>query len=410
MSGMRRSAPASALRVYDGQPLLPRARIILVSASSLFALACSTWSIAQVFAYRIPQRALALATAFISIQSLMIAVQLGISVSVKKCRQRAQALAQTIQPVVRDHAAAHAAGDDRLSPLAALAGRHRDQVEIGLIEVLTAIQGDGRRRVALLADQLGFVALWRAQASSYRGDRRRVAIERLGKLGRSDLRPVFETALADPDLLIRATACRSLLELPDPANAGDMFRLAVEGPLLLRAVLAGELRRHSLSLRHHGVPECLAGGQTGEILAGLSLIEAWGRALSIPQIASLMIDRSVAVRAAAVRALSFVDCGWDTEFLILAALDDPAPQVRLAALNTCSRRALASALPSLERRLRERTPEIVAAACEALGSLGKEGARVLDRCILDPDRFLAMKATEALARVSTAAPVRVQAT
>jgi HEAT repeat protein len=197
---------------------------------------------------------------------------------------------------------------------------------------------------------------------------------------------------------VSAAACRSLLSHGRVPDTARLFRLAMQGPLLLRAMVAGDLRRHSSALSSSGLPE-LAAATEAHILAGLGVIGAWERSLHVPQVASLTLHASIAVRAAAIRSLGFVEASVDTESLILAALEDPAPEIRLAAVFACSQRGLRSSIDSLARQLRGTDQTCTAAACDALANMGEDGWNILEKCVLDPNRDLAGKALEALAAV-----------
>jgi HEAT repeat protein len=398
MTAVRRPGLAARLRMTDGQPVLPRLWIIGQAALVLVVLVCATWLIhVYVLRSRIPQESLSLAVAFLAMQVVSITLELAISFSIKRRRESIEERARRTQPVIRQYVASHLAGADHTAELLSLCKRHRDQVEICVAEALTALGGYGKQRIVALAGSLRLPDVWKARLSSRDTLRRKEAVEFLGFLGRSDLHSVFERCLSDPDLLVRAAACRALLDLPNPPDTARLFRLAIEGPLLLRTMVAGELRKHALDLSRKGLPEVGAETEQPSIIAGLGVMESWQRALHVPEVASLAVHPSAEVRAAAIRSLAFVETGGDIESLTLAALEDGSPEVRLAAMRTCSERRLLPAIPSLERQLHGDNQACALAACDALAALGEEGRAILEGCILDPNRALAAKALESLA-------------
>jgi hypothetical protein len=401
MTAMRRAGQAARLQTTDGQPILPRITIIGQAVLALAVLVYATWLIhAHLLRSHIPQEALSLAIAFLSMQALSILLQLAISFSIKHRRESIEERARRTQPVIRQYLAAHVAGGDHTTELLKLCRHHRDQVEICVVEALTALKGYGQERIAALAESLQLVQVWKTRLSSRDADRRKEAVEYLGFLQRSDLRPVFEKCLTDPDVLVCAAACRSLLDLPDlPDTAARLFRMVIEGPLLLRTMVAGELRKHTLELSRKGLPEIAAETEESYIVAGLGMLESWQRALHVPKVASLAVHPSADVRAAAIRSLAFVETGGDTESLTLAALEDRNPEVRLAAVRASSERRLLPAIPSLERQLHSDNEACALAACDALATLGEEGRSILQDCILSSNRRLAARALEALAAV-----------
>jgi HEAT repeat protein len=388
----------------DGQPILPRIKIISQAVLAMAALVCSTWLIhAHLLHSLIPRESLSLAIAFLSMQVISILLQLAISFSIKLRRESIEERARRTQPVIQQYLAAHVAGGDHTAELLQLCRQHRDQVEICVVEALTALKGFGRERIAALSETLQLVEVWKARLSSRDAQRRKEAVEFLGFLKRSDLRPVFEKCLTDPDVLVSAAACRSLLDLPDlPETAARLFRMVIEGPLLLRTMVAGELRKHALSLSRKGLPEIGAEAEESHIVAGLGLMESWQRALHVPNVASLAVHQNADVRAAAIRSLAFVETGGDTESLTLAALEDISPEVRLAAVRACSERQLLPAIPSLERQLHGDDEACALAACDALATLGEEGRSILQDCVLSSNRRLAARALEALAAAQVA--------
>ena len=406
MTSMRQLIPAARLRMMDGQPILPRVTIVLQATFVLAALVYGTWLIHIHFLYaRISQPSLSLAIAFLCMQSLAIALQLGISFSIKRRGESIEERARRTQPVVREHLAAHLSGLDRAPQLLKLCRFHRDQVEVCLVEALGAIQGYHHDRISALADSLALPDVWKKRLSSRHAHRRKEAVEFLGLLGRSDLRPTFEQCLSDPDVLVQAAASHSLLALEEPDTV-RLFQLAIKGSLLLRAMVAGDLRKHSATILRHGLPESLVepGGALVEtegasIATGLDVVESWGKSLHLPEVALLTMHASREVRVAAIRSLAFVEATGDTDSLILAALEDPDSEIRVAAMQACLQRRLRPAIPSLERQLHAGNEACARAACNALAGMGHEGWKILEECILDPDRILAaaqLKASSAL--------------
>ncbi len=394
MTALRQLIPVVArLRMTDGQPILPRVKIIVQAALVLVVLVYGTWLIHTRFLYtHISSPSLSMAVAFLCLQSIAIAVQLGISFSIKRRGESIEERARRTQPVIRENLAAHLSGSNRVAPLFKLCRFHRDQVQVCVVEALGTIQGYGHDRMSALAEDLKLPAVWKKRLSSRHSHRRKEAVEFLGFLKRSDLRPTFEKCLSDPDVLVQAAAARSLLALEQPDTA-RLFQLAIEGSLLLRAMVAGDLRKHSSAILSQGLP----GTEQPGIVAGLGIVAAWGKSLNLPEVALLTMHPSLEVRVAAIRSLAFVEATGDTEFLILAALEDPDSEMRLAAMQACLQRRLRAAIPALQRQLHAGNQECARAACQALAAMGDEGLNILEECVLDPDRILASAALGALA-------------
>jgi len=408
MTALRRLHARLRLWLAGGHPILERIKIIGQSALVLVVLIVATWLIdTRILYQRLPNRALSLALAFLSMQGLAITTQLIISFWIKRSRETIIEKSRHTRPAIQEQVAAYVAGADLTSKLMSKSRHYRDQVEICVVEALMTVQGYGRDRMRALAVDLGLADRWKKRLSSRNADRRKENMEFLGLLAQPALRPVFEKCLSDPDPLVSAAACRSLLALGRDSDAAGLFRLAIEGPLMLRAMVAGDLRRHSLSLSNIGLPD-LATGTAPQILAGLGVIESWERSLHLPEVAALTLHPSLEVRAAAIRSLGFIQASVDTESLILAALEDPAPEIRLAAVFACSQRGYRSSIDSLARQLHGDNAACTQAACDALANMGTDGRDILEKCVLDPNLTLAGKALEALAAAHLKPPGALQ--
>ena len=67
------------------------------------------------------------------------------------------------------------------------------------------------------------------------------------------------TALQDSDPEVRLAAARALVQSGTIDDFGQVFRLAVSQSLLIRILLAEDLRRHATELCAGAVPAVLAG-------------------------------------------------------------------------------------------------------------------------------------------------------
>src|SRR6266481_1994621 len=106
------------------------------------------------------------------------------------------------------------------------------------------------------------------------------------------------------DVLVQAAASHSLLALEEPDTV-RLFQLAIKGSLLLRAMVAGDLRKHSSTILRHGLAgslvglgESLAGTERPSIATGLEVVEAWGKSLNLPEVALLTLHPNLEVRVA----------------------------------------------------------------------------------------------------------------
>jgi len=257
-----------------------------------------------------------------------------------------------------------------------------------------------RDRLSHLAVELGVVTRWERQYRSRRVATRRTAIVYLGQLSGGEGVPVLLAAIDDPEPEIRLDAARNILRSGRRrSDVETVFAFAIRAPLLARAILADELRSHALILSERAIPDRLRSGDRNQILVVLEMIDAWGRALPLPDVVTLLHDVDCDVRARALRALPFVAGAGDLAGDIVDRLSDDEPRVRGAAAFAAGRLAVESADARLANCLRDPHSEVALAAGFALAELGQIGIGTLEREIVSPCRPAAVAALEALERV-----------
>ncbi len=82
-------------------------------------------------------------------------------------------------------------------------------------------------------------------------------------------------ALQDADPEVRLPAARALVQSGTIDDLGQVFRLAVSQTLLIRILLAEDLRRHATELCEKVIPEILAGDDPRQVVAALQILVAW---------------------------------------------------------------------------------------------------------------------------------------
>jgi hypothetical protein len=197
-----------------------------------------------------------------------------------------------------------------------------------------AMHGEARQRLARLSLEMGICQEVAAGLQSRRGWRRAAAAFRLGDLGAVAVDQLI-AALADPDRRVRNAAARSLGRL----EAVD----AVE-PLVL----------------------ALAGGVIARAVAGQALLD-------IGSSAALKLDRLLTspdpqVRAAAAELLGRLAVGHSP--ILVAAVEDANPVVRVAVARAFGRLGTRSAAKVLPEMLDDPVPYVRAAAATATAELG----------------------------------------
>jgi len=380
-----------------------RARAVVVAktigVAAVYLLTIWNMHVRVVSAY-ISSPPLSLATAFVLVQSSVI----GLFMTVLLCRKRVSEIrerrARKLRAPILDALVAHSAGADRSGELSRLYRSHATEVEQCLSDILSTITGASRDRVAQLAAELGVIARWRRQCRSKRVATRRTAIAYLGQLAGGSGVPALLSALEDPEPEIQLDAARNALRSGRRrSDIESVFAFAVRAPLLARAILADELRAHALVLCERALPDWLQLGDRDQMLIVLEMIEAWGRALPLADVAPLARHADREVRARALRVLTFVEHTGNLQADIVQHLGDDDPRVRGAAAFAAGRLVNEAADGPLARCLRDPHPEVALAAGFALAELGPVGVAALEREISASHRPAALVALEALERV-----------
>ena len=382
---------------------LDRALILLKAALVILIFFYPVWWLhLNVVSVRVPQAPLSLAIAFISVQIGFICIQLVASTLVKKIDSRRTARSIRYRPLIRQQITAHLGEKTpgRLDQLQALRRRAGKDVEVCLVEALTAVGGSTRRELSDLAVQLGFLALWTRRAR--RGKREcKHAVECLGQLtpglACSALRPLLQ----NPKTAAEPIVYRALVRCASKDDLNLLFRNAADAPLLLRAMLAGELRDYAPQLTAIALPGVLKDGTPRQIAGALEMAAAWRCPLPLADCAPLLRHPDPKVRANALKLSAFSGLSQGGEQLILSALHDVDPDVQKTAIVLAGRLRLSQAIGRLVFITHHSDGETSQAACLALAMLGSAGQAFLQSDIMTSDSRSAGRAAESLAQIRT---------
>jgi HEAT repeat protein len=379
------------------RPAVERALILLKAAMVIAVFLWPVWWVhVHVMSRHVSQTPLSLAVSLLGVQAATILAELMASSVVKKLDSMSARRSARRRPVIRVHLSAHLAGHNRFRELR----RHRvyrpRDLEGCVIEMLTAAGGAAHEGLSDLAVELGLVRRW--QRYAYRGRREhKAAVEYLGLLAPRVARPALLPLLNSPAPWLQATAYRVLARCSEEKDLTPLFRTALNAPLFVRVLVAGDLRNHAGHLAAHALPSVLASGAPEEVAAALAMVEAWGRALPVPQLTHLMRHPNAAVRARALRLAPLHPELYGLEELILGALEDPDAQVRLAALYSTERLRLKNAVPLLRQYTNSPDDELSRLAFRALAMVGPQGRIILENEILTGESRTASRAAESLA-------------
>jgi HEAT repeat protein len=375
---------------------------LAVTTGYVFAI----WSTGHYFLIRwMPDIELRYALAFLLVQFALILTLFDASFVTKVMRRAREARSNSLRPDMIETLSAHIAGADHFDEIRRMYRRHPRVLERCLIDLLFQLKGNARSRLTTVAIDLKLTHRWLKHSSSRDWIRRREAIRRLGMIARTGPDPVLKDAdraliraLSDPQPSIRLEAARSLIESGDTGKIGEVFQLAVNGSLLVRAVLTEALRPYAAMLCRETAPAVLQSNDAQRTQAALQILGAWEQSLAIPQIGALVGHADPGVRAAAVQLLAQMEDRPQAEYQVIKMLQDPDGGVRKAAAVAASRLGALGAIPALRGCLRQQSSESVLAAARALAANGADGCKALEDEVTNGAPFSRAAALEALER------------
>jgi hypothetical protein len=203
-------------------------------------------------------------------------------------------------------------------------------------------------------------------------------------------------ALSDDDESIRILASSALVRGGGVLEVEKVFAFALTQPLLVRALLAEELRPHLPLLCGRAIPASLSSGSRDQILRTLDLVQAWRRGLVLPFLSTLLGNPDPEIRAKAWQVLPFVAATDDLTENISAAILDSTESVSAAAAAAAGTMKLDGAIPALTRQLRGGSDTVMLAAARALSQIGSNGLSALEAEVVAGTRSSAGAALEAL--------------
>lgn len=305
-------------------------------------------------------------------------------------------LYEQIRPAIRDRVLALAFEGESWSSEIPRHGPARQVLEASIASTLSTVKAAGRERVARFATQHGFAAQWLDELSSNSKNQRKRAVSLLGLISPVAGSAALFAAIRDKEPAVRAEAYRALLIAGDVLSVEQVFRSVLDESLLVRALLADDLKRHAGYLLAHTVPRVLEEGTPAQVARCFEVLIAWKRAIPSLDIRPWLAappDASLAPLLLAL--LPYVLIDRSVEEYVAAALDSPQREIQRAAAEAAGRLKLAHLIPNLKSALaQDRGLALVAAA--ALAQMGEAGEQSLEKILVGQDRKAAAVAMEAL--------------
>lgn len=324
-------------------------------------------------------------------------------------RRRASAASQRrererVMPEIAGAVVTFATGSNDPSVIRQFAKTHNEALENCLLQYHATMSGDGRNRLAELALEIGLVHRWSDDAQSRSATRRQSGLAKLAMVATHEPSrrlsgDILHKALKDPSPLARLEAARTLIHSGDADDVVSIFHVAINTSLMVRIILADELRRHVLMLSETAIPEVLRSKEPDKVMAALEMLAAWERAVPLPEVARLASVAEKPIRLRALRVLPLTPVGIESTTAIQNALGDKDDEICVAAANAAGRMRLESAMVQLARCLRLGRVEVSRAAASALAALPPRGLETLTELSHYKNPVTASASLEALERV-----------
>jgi hypothetical protein len=297
---------------------------------------------------------------------------------------------KTFTPQIRNALADYLAGSNDETKIRGFARQYRVEFVDSLLEFRGTVGGSARDRLCDLALELALVHDWCQDAASKDQSVRRQAYTRLSFVCayepcRRVAGELLQAALQDVDPEVRLSAARALVQSGNIEELSRVFRLAVSQSLLIRILLAEDLRRHATDLCRRAIPEVLMGDNPREVVAALQILVAWERALPLDGLHKLLDSDNREIRLEALRLAKLVALTPENRSLLLRFLREGDEEENTLAALTAGRLRLQEALPALARCLRTGTSELAGIAASALAEMPPKGWQTLQQIAAGED-------------------------
>jgi hypothetical protein len=316
---------------------------------------------------------------------------------------RRKKAAEAVRPAMSEALVVYLAGSNERATLRGFSHTHRQGLTEAVVSFQNTVGGDTRDRLCELALDLALVHDWCDETRSRDPIRRRTAFARLAfacsyEPCRRVAGDLLAMGLKDQDREVRLAASRALLQAGAPEDVDKVFEFAASHNLLVRILLAEDLRRHAIQLCERAIPEALRSCDPQRTLATLEMLVSWERAMPLGDLDALLLHDDREIRICALRLASVTpSTARNREAIVRLLVSEDLEVCTLAAL-TAGRLRIVEALPLLARSVRRGPAELARTAADALAGIVPKGREVLEELSRSAEAATAGAASEALAR------------
>jgi hypothetical protein len=220
---------------------------------------------------------LSVAACLLSAYALFLTAMFGVLWMRASGRRKRAVTTQSQTPQIREALVDYLSGSNDQTRIREFLRTNRSGVVDALLEFHGTVGGSARDRLCDLALEFALVHDWCEDANSKDRLVRRKAYVRLSFVCayepcRRVAGDLLLQALQDADPEVRLASARALVQSGTIEDLGSVFRLAVSQTLLIRLLLAGDLRRHATELCAQAVPDILAGDNSQQMVAALQFL------------------------------------------------------------------------------------------------------------------------------------------
>lgn len=333
---------------------------------------------------------LSVAGCLLGLYALFLMAMFGFMWKRASASRRRKVGARSLTPQIRDALVDYLSGSNDQTRIREFGKLNRGELVDALLEFHGTVGGSARDRLCDLALELAMVHDWCNDAGSKDRLVRRQAYNRLSFVCayepcRRVAGDLLLQALQDADPEVRLPAARALVQSGTINELGHVLRLAVSQSLLIRILLAEDLRRHATELCERAIPDVLFGDSYPQTVAALQILIAWERALPLPDLHKLMESNHREVRLEALRLAKLVPLTTENRSCLLRVLREGDEEESTLAALTAGRLRLEEALPALARCLRTGTSELAGIAASALAEMPPKGWQTLQQIAAGTD-------------------------
>ena len=344
----------------------------------------------------ISDRALRWASAFAVIQGAAIILLVVYLLGRRALAGLKDSIYEQLRPAIHERVSALALAGEKWSSVVPEHGAARHVLEESIANSLSTLKESGRDRIAQFAVDHGFSAQWiKALSSPLKRERKR-AVMLLGLVSQAAGSSAIPAALGDNEPAVRIEAARALLMVGDLHHVDRVFRSMLRESLLVRALLASDLKLHARYLLANTIPEVLAEGSHVDIVRCLETMVAWKRALPSFDIRPWLAEpRDPLIWRLALAMLPYVPVDDSIGDHLLRALESTDLEVQCAAARAAGQLRIERLMPALALSLSQNR-QLALSSATAMAQMGMPGERDLAKMVCRADREAAAVAMEAL--------------